>query len=102
MTDQQQGSEPAYPSGRAKCDVTGNDYAPNPGFTQRQRAAIDLCVPDSGTDWLDEMIRKSPRMKLAGQAMEGEMTREDIDHKDSCAERCLAYADALLSEGDSP
>ena len=29
------------------------------GMTLRQYAAIKLCVPDSGTDWLDEMIVKS-------------------------------------------
>jgi hypothetical protein len=30
-----------------------------PGVTLRQYAAIKLRVPDSGTDWLDEMIVKS-------------------------------------------
>ncbi len=30
-----------------------------PGMTLRQYAAIKLRVPDSGTDWLDEMIVKS-------------------------------------------
>jgi len=30
-----------------------------PGMTLRQYAAIKLKVPDSGTDWLDDMIRKS-------------------------------------------
>jgi hypothetical protein len=29
------------------------------GMTLRQYAAIKLKVPDSGTDWLDDMIRKS-------------------------------------------
>jgi hypothetical protein len=29
------------------------------GMTMRQYAAIKLKVPDSGTDWLDDMIRKS-------------------------------------------
>ncbi len=31
----------------------------NLGMTLRQYAAIKLKVPDSGTDWLDDMIRKS-------------------------------------------
>jgi hypothetical protein len=30
-------------------------------LTQREYAAIHLAVPESGTPWLDEMIRKSPR-----------------------------------------
>jgi len=29
------------------------------GMTLRQYAAIHLKVPDSGTDWLDDMIRQS-------------------------------------------
>lgn len=29
------------------------------GFTKREYAAILLRVPDSKTEWLDEMIRKS-------------------------------------------
>lgn len=32
---------------------------PHGGMTLRQYAAIKLKVPDSGTDWLDDMIRQS-------------------------------------------
>lgn len=35
------------------------------GMTLRQYAAIKLRVPDSGTDWLDDMIRQSLRDELA-------------------------------------
>jgi len=35
------------------------------GMTLRQYAAIKLKVPDSGTDWLDDMIRKSNETDLA-------------------------------------
>jgi len=34
------------------------------GMTLRQYAAIKLKVPDSGTDWLDDMIRKSNEIDL--------------------------------------
>jgi len=34
------------------------------GFTARERAAIDLRVPDSGNPWLDEMIAKSRRLDM--------------------------------------
>ena len=40
------------------------------GMTLRQYAAINLRVPNSGTDWLDEMIRQSLRDELAGKAMQ--------------------------------
>jgi hypothetical protein len=37
---------------------------PEEGMTLRQYAAIKLKVPDSGTDWLDDMIRKSNEIDL--------------------------------------
>ena len=48
---------------------------PNPhrtdmtGMTLRQYAAIKLKVPDSGTDWLDDMIRQSLRDDFALQGI---------------------------------
>jgi hypothetical protein len=39
------------------------------GMTLRQYAAIKLRVPDSGTDWLDDMIRKSNRDCFAAAAI---------------------------------
>lgn len=32
-------------------------------LTQREYAAIHLAVPESGTEWLDELIKKSPHCK---------------------------------------
>jgi G:T-mismatch repair DNA endonuclease (very short patch repair protein) len=40
-----------------------------PGMTLRQYAAIKLRVPESGTDWLDDMIRKSNRDYFAAKAI---------------------------------
>ena len=37
------------------------------GMSLRAYAAIKLCVPDSGLDWLDDMIRKAQRDRFAGQ-----------------------------------
>lgn len=39
------------------------------GMTLRQYAAIKLKVPNSGTDWLDDMIRESLRNDIAAKAM---------------------------------
>ena len=39
------------------------------GMTLRQYAAIKLGVPDSGADWLDEMIVKARRTHIAIEAM---------------------------------
>jgi hypothetical protein len=41
------------------------------GMTLREYAAIQLKVPDSGTDWLDAMIRTAQRNELAARAMQG-------------------------------
>lgn len=41
------------------------------GMTLRQYAAIKLRVPDSGTDWLDDMIRASLRDDVAAKAIQG-------------------------------
>ncbi len=43
----------------------------NRGMTLRQYAAIKLCVPDSGIDWLDDMIRQAQDDRFAGCAMAG-------------------------------
>ncbi len=43
----------------------------NQRMTLREYAAIKLCVPDSGTDWLNDMIRQSQRDRFAGMAMQG-------------------------------
>lgn len=48
--------------------LTGFDFGVQ-GMTLRQYAAIHLCVPNSGTDWLDEMIINSLRDKIAAQVL---------------------------------
>lgn len=40
-------------------------------MTLRQYAAIKLRVPESGTDWLDDMIRKSNRDYFAAAVLQG-------------------------------
>ena len=42
-----------------------------PGMTLREYAAIELRIPDSGVDWLDEMIAKAERRDIATKAMQG-------------------------------
>lgn len=46
------------------------------GMTLRQYAAIKLKVPDSGVDWLDDMIERSRRDDLAAMAMQGAAASE--------------------------
>lgn len=41
------------------------------GMTLRQYAAIHLRVPNSGTDWLDDMIAKARLLDASDRAMQG-------------------------------
>ena len=68
-----------------------------PGVTLRQYAAIKLRVPESGTDWLDDMIRKSNRDYFAAKALQGMLSDSNTGGSDSqFAESAYAYADAML------
>jgi hypothetical protein len=65
-------------------------------MTLRQYAAIKLKVPDSGTDWLDDMIRKSLRDDFAAKAMQSVIARGDDTNRPGMAEWSYAMADAML------
>jgi hypothetical protein len=82
---------PAFP----RSDYDNSDA----GMTLRQYAAIKLCVPDSGTDWLDEMIRRAQRDKFAGQVLQWAGSNEwfHADERRVC-ERAYKMADAMRAE----
>ena len=63
-------TRPAHDPG-ADFRVTDITEPKQSGMTLRQYAAIKLRVPNSGTDWLDEMILASLRDDLAAKAMQG-------------------------------
>lgn len=73
------------------------------GMTLRQYAAIKLRVPDSGTDWLDEMIHTSLRNDLAAKALPGilYMVTQDVElgaasSPKGCSQEAYDLADAML------
>ena len=76
------------------------------GMNLRQYAAIKLRVPDSGLDWLDNMIREGRRMDYAGQALAGILAggfADTVPHDDiaggaDAAAFAHQYADAMLAE----
>ena len=69
-------TRPAHDPG-ADFRVTDITEPKQSGMTLRQYAAIKLRVPNSGTDWLDEMIRESLRDDLAAKAMQGICAHHD-------------------------
>ena len=66
----------AFPVGFQKEDC----IAMKGGMTLREYAAINLRVPNSGTDWLDEMIRESLQDELAARAIHG-LISNDQDYE---------------------
>ena len=68
------------------------------GMTLREYAAIKLRVPESGIDWLDDMIKKSKRDEFAGMALPALIALEsDADAAGIAHDACL-YADKVIAE----
>lgn len=78
------------------------------GMSLRAYAAIKLRQPDSGIDWLDEMIHKAKLDDFAGQATPEDVRRHRFENPDG-SERLptltveqAKYADAMLAERSKP
>lgn len=82
------------------------------GMTLRQYAAIHLGVPESGIQWLNEMIVKANRDKFAGEALAGiiagqsetetQFVRDDVRAGGHEARTAYRYADAMLKARQQP
>jgi len=97
---------PAFPSG-----VAGTEYgkhagcAMENGMTMRQYAAIKLRVPNSGVDWLDEMIADALRNDFAAKAMQGFAADPNCTFPDGLigvSTTAYAWADAMLAARSKP
>ena len=71
-------------------------YHGKDSMTLRQYAAIKLRVPQSGLDWLDDMIRESQRNEFAGQALAGYLACPDTC--DSWTHRVMAVQSYLQAD----
>ena len=87
MSDKIKDGGPAFPRS-PRSGIYEGEYD---GMTLRQYAAIKLRVPNSGTDWLDEMILKSLRDELAAKAVQG------IYASDTEAWHCSGTPEGLAS-----
>lgn len=87
---------PAFPGKKMvyRAGFETKETEPTCGMTLRQYAAIKLKVPDSGIDWLDEMIVKSNRDDFAVTAMQNDSS-SSMSLKD-CAEWSYKISDAML------
>lgn len=74
------------------------------GMTQREYAAVNLNVADSGDEQIDAMIRKANRQHYAGLAMQGICSIDqsgcslDKDDAELLAEEAILIADALIAK----
>ncbi len=69
-------------------------------YDLREYAAIKLRIPDSGIDWLDEMIVKAERRNIAAKAMQGLLANSDVDihAKEDIAILSYEHADAIIKK----
>ena len=92
--------EHAYPF--VELDAEGKPVAIETGMTLRQYAAIKQRVPNSGTDWLDEMIREARRDELVARAMQSYFQTQGGRTSEYAlkwtAEKALEMADAMVKE----
>ena len=72
----------------------------NTGMTKREYSAINLRVPNSGTEWLDEMIRASLHNEFAGMALQGALSRgvEGVEVERIASDSFL-MADSMIRAG---
>lgn len=96
MTQRNDGG-PAFP--RAGFSGPVGFGKPEDGMSLRQYAAIKLRVPDSGTDWLDSMIRRSLKDDLAAKVMQGTCALPEASEvsDDRIAKIAYRLADAMLA-----
>lgn len=104
-------NKPAFPNkGRE------GDYKDQNGMTLQQYAAIHLKVPNSGEEWLDEIIREARRLDYVGMALQSLLSAEgavmllgknptaklfnDQTAAKAYASGAYKLADALMKEGE--
>ena len=104
MSDNINNGGPAFPQHEFSPAHGGGGYWTNTGgMTLRQYAAIKLCVPESGTDWLDDMIRKAQRDRFAAQCIQaslGASVQLNLNEHQAKSYATFAYmvADAMIAE----
>lgn len=84
MCNEKRGQEPAFAALSAerslKLDEQNTEYYLNGsnGMSKREYAAIQLRFPDSGEEWLDEMIRNANLRDAACAAMSGLLSNQEF------------------------
>ncbi len=69
------------------------------GMTLQEYAAIKLRVPNSGTDWLDEMIKERIRDDVAAKALQGMLSCPNTTSVSATS--AYRLADAMMKARDA-
>lgn len=88
----------AFPVNTQRFEDGSINVYPESGMTLRAYAAIKLRVPDSGIDWLDDMIRTSMQDEFAAKAMHAFLGMyPEFDHvAEEVSADAYQMADAML------
>lgn len=89
---------PAYPVEELSKYDSGIVPYPENGLTIKQHACIQLELPESGVEWLDELIKKKQLQTLAGQAMQGFIASNDFVGAKPICKLSVSHAKELLNE----
>lgn len=95
---------PAFPHANPGYDGNWDDRRQIEGMTLREYAAIHLRMPNSGVDWLDDMIREARRDELAAKAMQGFLAHPENGNEDvgQITEWSYMQANAMLAAREAP
>ena len=71
-------------------------------LTSKEYAAIHLCVPDSGNDELDAMIKRAQRERIAGKIISGLMHIPGAlgVNEITIRETAFRWADTVIAAGE--
>ena len=96
------GDEPAYPYSALTPDRMPTIYDDQKGLTKRERACIDLRIPESGNAELDVLIAKAQRRDLTATASQGILGSRNgflVDvGVENCPDWAVQAADCLLAK----
>ena len=95
MENKKSGQETAFPITEEQMDRI-EKYPQMAGLSKEEYAAIHLKIPNSGSEWLDEMIRKANLRDAVLSAMHGLLSSNGNLDKELLAEASMEIASEIL------
>ena len=89
---------PAMPVSEEETDRINDGVTIYSGLTKREQACIQLGVPETGDEELDNIIRKSELKKASIAAMQGVLYSHRLSINVDIPSNSVRIADALLKE----